>query len=356
MLERDYGRLFMVGFYGTGFCPELAEFIDAMNPCGVILFSRNILEPRQVAELNSSIQNFSINKLGRPLLIGVDQEGGRVKRLQSPFSEFPSAMTMASGDNPNDSILRFASTTALELRMVGFNLNFIPVLDVLGENIDPQGTAIGDRSFGSNPTEVSNFGTIVIEAFKSKGLLTCPKHFPGHGAVTVDSHLDLPIDYRPQDSIRRRDLLPFQSVINNGADIIMTAHVKFPDLDPIYPASLSPKIVTDLLRKELGFRGPVATDDLDMGAIAKHYSAEEASLLAYLAGSDILLICNSPEKVFSSREGIFNSMKEVPQAEDRLRDSLVAIEALFPTIYDVHRHFDMARVNDYCSSKHLGKA
>lgn len=355
MLERDYGRLFMVGFYGTEFCPELGEFIEAINPCGVILFSRNIIEPRQVAELNFSIQKFAINKLGHPLLIGVDQEGGRVKRLKTPFSEFAPAMTLAAGDNPNDTIRHFASTTAQELRLAGFNLDFIPVLDVLGEGIDPQGTVIGDRSFGSNPIEVANFGTIVIEEFRSKGLLACPKHFPGHGAVDIDSHMDLPIDYRPQETIRHRDLLPFKSVIKKGADIIMTAHVKFPDLDSLYPASLSSAIVGGLLRKELGFTGPVATDDLDMGAIGKYYSAEKASLLAYQAGSDILLICNSPEKVFSSREGIFKSMNEVPQAEDRLRNSLVSIEGLFPTVYEVHRHFDIASVKDYFGSHSPGK-
>ncbi|MFH0960951.1 MAG: beta-N-acetylhexosaminidase [Pseudomonadota bacterium] len=356
MLERDYGRLFMIGFYGTEFCPELAEFIDSTNPCGVILFGRNIIEPRQVAELNFSMQKFAISKLGRPILIGVDQEGGRVKRLKAPFSEFPPAMDMASGANPNDAIHRFASTTAIELKLVGFNLDFIPVLDVLGENIDLQGTVIGDRSFGSNPMDVGKFGKIVMEVFKSHGLLTCPKHFPGHGAVAIDSHLDLPIDYRPLKTIRQRDLLPFQSVIKNGADIVMTAHVKFADLDQQHPASLSSRIIGGLLRRELQFKGPVATDDLDMGAISKYYSTEEASLLAYQAGSDIMLICNAPEKVFSSRKEIFHSEKQVLHGADRLKNSLVAIDKLFPTVLKLHGHFAMSSVNDYFSSRSAGKA
>ncbi|MCX5872880.1 MAG: beta-N-acetylhexosaminidase [Deltaproteobacteria bacterium] len=351
MLERDFGRLFMVGFYGSEFSLELQAFIDAINPCGVILFARNILDPGQVAELNFAIQKFSIERLGRPILIGVDQEGGRVKRVKAPFSEFPPVMVMAGGESPEETIRRYAEITARELILVGFNLDFTPVLDVLGDGIDPANTVIGDRSFGSDPKQVAKFGALVIRTMKSEGLLTCGKHFPGHGAVAVDSHLDLPIDRRPIRRIMERDVLPFVNAIDAGTSMIMTAHVLFPAFDKLLPASLSPALVENLLRNELKFQGPIVTDDLDMGAISKHYSAEEASLLAYQAGADILLICNSPDKTFAARKNVFDSTLDDPFAEKRFKRSIATTEALFPSLLRLSRRCDSASVIDYFRSK-----
>jgi len=353
MLERDFGRLFMVGFYGSAFCPELQSFLDALNPAGVILFSRNILEPRQVAELNFSIQKFSIERLGRPLLIGVDQEGGRVKRLKSPFSEFPPVMTIAQSDFPEEAIQRFAETTARELSLVGFNLDFVPVLDVLGEGIDPHNTVIGDRSLGPDPMRVANLGTVLIRSMRSAGILTCGKHFPGHGGIAVDSHLDLPIDSRPWRVIRERDVFPFVKAIEAGTDMIMTAHVMFPGFDKTYPASLSRTLIDDFLRQELKFHGLVVTDDLDMGAISRHYRPEEASLLAYQAGTDIMLICNSPETAFAARQHVFDSTKDELLAEMRLKRSVDATESLFPNLYKAHKSYDLAKVANYFSSSSI---
>ena len=344
MLERDFGRLFMIGFYGTAFCPELQNFLFEINPAGVILFSRNIIDPEQVAQLNYSIQKFAIEKLGRPLFIGVDQESGRVARLRAPFSEFPPAMLMASCESPEETIREYAETTAKELAAVGFNLDFTPVLDVLGQGIDTHNTVIGDRSFGHDPMLVGNLGTILIRTMKSLGILTCGKHFPGHGGIGVDSHLDLPIDPRSQAQILERDVHPFVEAIEAGTEMIMTAHVKFSSFDETYPASLSPTLIRGLLRQQLKFQGLILTDDLDMGAISKHYKPKEAALLAYQAGTDIILICNSPEIAFDARRHVFESTIDKPLAKLRLDQSLVASEALFPNLYRVYRSFDLAKV------------
>ncbi|MGC8604067.1 MAG: beta-N-acetylhexosaminidase [Desulfomonilaceae bacterium] len=344
MRESEFGRLFMVGFYGTAFCPELENFLLEINPSGVILFSRNIVEPLQVARLNSSIQKFAIEKLGRPLFIGIDQEGGRVKRLQAPFSEFPPAMRIAQDSIPEEAVRRFAETTANELSLVGFNLDFVPVLDVLGDGIDPNNTVIGDRSFGHDPILVAKLGAILIRSMKSRGILTCGKHFPGHGGVAVDSHLDLPVDSRPGNVIRDRDMFPFVKAIEAGTDMIMTAHVRFPSFDETYPASLSTTLVDDFLRKQLKYQGLILTDDLDMGAISKHYRPQDAALLAYQAGTDIMLICNSPEIAFDARQHVFESTKDQPLAQTRLGSSLAHSEALFPHLYKLHKAFDLAAV------------
>lgn len=351
MLERDFGRLFMVGFYGSEFSPELKDFIDALNPCGVILFTRNIIDPVQIAELNFAVQKFSIQRLGRPILIGVDQEGGRVRRVKAPFAEFPPVMAMAGGEFPQETIRRYSEITARELILVGFNLDFTPVLDVLGDGIDPANTVIGDRSFGSDPKQVAKFGSLVIRTMKSEGLLTCGKHFPGHGAVAVDSHLDLPIDRRPISRIRGRDVFPFLKAIKAGTDMIMTAHVLFPAFDELLPASLSPAVVENILRNELKFQGPIVTDDLDMGAISKHYSAEEASLLAYKAGADILLICNSPETAFAARRRVFDATRDDPSADERFKRSIATHEALFPGLLRLTRLYDSSSVRNYFKSK-----
>jgi beta-N-acetylhexosaminidase len=185
---------------------------------------------------------------------------------------------------------------------------------------------------------------------RSEGILTCGKHFPGHGGIAVDSHLDLPIDSRPSSVIRQRDIFPFVKAIEAGTDMIMTAHVVFPAFDETYPASLSPALIDDLLREELKFHGLVVTDDLDMGAISKHYRPEEAALLAYQAGTDIMLICNSPETAFTARQHVYESAKDEPLAETRFKRTVTTTESLFSNLCKAHESCDLTKVADYFSS------
>jgi beta-N-acetylhexosaminidase len=325
---REIGRLFVVGFAGTDFSQEVRELLDDLNPSGVILFSRNIVDPVQVATLNCSLQKHVLARYPSGLLIGVDQEGGRVRRLREPFTGFPPALEAASSEDPARKVREFAQVTAREIRLVGFNLDFVPVLDVLGQKDDLDKSVIGDRSYGFEPSVVSRLGLIAMETMRAEGVIPCGKHFPGHGGTAVDSHKDLPVDDRPSDVIQSSDLVPFKDAVAEHVEMLMTAHVLYPSLDPVLPATLSPVLIDQLLRKEMSYQGIVITDDLDMGAVAKHYPPEDCALKAFSAGADILLICNNPEKAFAARERIFDAIKTGEAPEDRLRQSLRRIADL----------------------------
>lgn len=290
----------MVGIPGKTLDSATKDFLAEIRPNGVILFSRNIESPQQIAELNHDLQDFAL-KIGLdPLFISVDQEGGRVRRLREPFSQFPPSWKMAHSTSPDDSVRDFARQTASELRLAGFNLDFVPVLDVVDEMVDLTTTVIGDRSFGSEPETVAHLGNIVINEMRSQGLIPCAKHFPGHGATTVDSHFDLPVDERTLQDMDMRDLIPFKKAIQNQLEMIMTAHVLFPELDSNFPATMSHLILNNLLREKMGFDGVIITDDLDMGAVSKGYPTETCVIESFNAGADILLICNSGKKALDA--------------------------------------------------------
>jgi beta-N-acetylhexosaminidase len=323
---RDIGRLFMLGFRGTEFSPELQSFLEELNPSGVVLFSRNIESPMQVARLNHDLQVFGRASDG--LFIGVDQEGGRVRRLKEGFTEFPPALELSSHPDPDSSVRHFADRTAEELRLAGFNLDFAPVMDVIGSPENLTSSVIGDRSFGFDPDKVARLGTVVIRQFRSKGIIPCCKHFPGHGGTLVDSHVDLPTDTREFESIERLDLVPFRSAAKMQVEMMMTAHVLYPSMDQLLPATLSDVILNGLLREKLSYDGVVITDDLDMGAVADRYSIEDACLMSFTAGADLLLICNNPEKAFRARQRIFDALHSEEIPESRLIESITRIEKL----------------------------
>ncbi len=290
----------MVGIPGQTLDSATRDFLTEIRPNGVILFSRNIESPEQIAQLNHDLQDFALKMGLDPLFISVDQEGGRVRRLREPFSKFPPSWEMAQSASPDVSVRDFARQTATELRMAGFNLDFVPVLDVVDEMVDLRSTVIGDRSFGSAPEKVGHLGNIVINEMRSQGVIPCAKHFPGHGATTVDSHFDLPVDGRTLQDLDSRDLIPFKQAVQNQIEMIMTAHVLFPKLDSDCPATMSRRILYKLLRKRMGFEGVIITDDLDMGAVSKSYPTETCVIESFNAGADILLICNSGKKALDA--------------------------------------------------------
>jgi beta-N-acetylhexosaminidase len=343
----EIGNLFIVGFPGADFSPEVSELIDDLNPSGVILFSRNIVDPVQIATLNRNLQEHALTKNREGLLIGVDQEGGRVRRLREPFTGFPPALECASSDSPEDKIREFARITAQEIRLVGFNLDFVPVLDVLDQKEDLDKSVIGDRSYGFEPSIVSRLGLIAMETMRAEGVIPCGKHFPGHGGTDVDSHKDLPVDNRPSEVIRSRDLVPFRDAVAGQVEMLMTAHVLYPALDPVLPATLSPTVIDEMLRREMSYDGVVITDDLDMGAVAKHYPPEDCALKAFSAGADILLICNNPEKAFAARDRIFQALRTGEVPEHRLRQSLRRIAELKAKYARSLRPCDPKRVAEY---------
>ncbi len=318
----------MVGIPGSSLDAISREFLSEMRPNGVILFSRNIESPEQVVALNNELQAFAKSIELDPLFISVDQEGGRVRRLREPFSSFPSSWEMVSSEDPETKIQNFARQTAIELRLAGFNLDFVPVLDVVDEGIDLKATVIGDRSFGSEPYAVARFGSIVVEEMRFRGIIPCAKHFPGHGATTVDSHLDLPVDDRPMDELQRRDLIPFKQAANIGIEMMMTAHVLFPRIDEDYPATMSKRILKGLLREELGYQGVVITDDLEMGAVARRYSTQTCVVESFSAGADVLLICNSFDKAIDSLTELRRAFEKGELHQSQLLSSVERIRSL----------------------------
>jgi beta-N-acetylhexosaminidase len=297
-LREKIGQLLMVGFRGlevSGRSPIVCA-IEAGAIGGIILFDRdlaldrdrrNIRSPRQVKRLIATLQKAAAT----PLLVAVDQEGGKVARLKRKhgFPVAPEARSLGEADDP-ELTRRHAATTATALAEAGFNLNFTPVVDL---DINPRNPIIGEfgRSYSADPAVVVRHALAVIEAHRKCGICCCPKHFPGHGSSCRDSHLgftDVSETWEPLE------LEPYRELIaRNKADSVMIAHVFNRHLDPEFPATLSAKTVDGLLRRELGFAGAAISDDLDMKAISAEYSREKALELALNAGNDILLIANN---------------------------------------------------------------
>ncbi len=291
-LEAKVGQLFLVFFNGPVLSPALEEMITTYRVGGLILYTvaGNLESSDQITTLIAAAQSVACRD-GIPLLISVDQEGGPVVRLPTPATHFPSAMAIAATGQP-DYARQVALATAVELRSLGINVNYAPVVDV---NSNPLNPIIGIRSFGSDPVQVTDYGLAMLQGYQAARVIATPKHFPGHGDTDVDSHLGLPRVDRSQSEVMSIDLAPFKKLVEQGAEIIMTAHVVVPALDPDpIPATLSPRILQTILRDQLGFDGVVITDSLTMGAIVQHYGLAQAAQLSLEAGADILLFGADP--------------------------------------------------------------
>lgn len=276
------GAVIVGGFAGLSLPASFERSLRKELLAGAILFKRNITgDMHQVAALNASIAS----SMPRAI-IAVDQEGGRVARLGSPFLRLPAARTIAARGIAF--VKRAAAAQAAQLRALGFTLNFAPVLDVHSE---PDNPIIGDRAFSTDPHEAGKLGTAFGLALQEAGILACGKHFPGHGDTTVDSHLALPTVTASRETLNTRELLPFQEALELAS--LMTAHVVYPALDAENPATLSRAIATDLLRDQLGYQGALFSDDLEMKAI--HLDIEASAVLSIAAGCDLLLVCSSEE-------------------------------------------------------------
>lgn len=273
------------------------ELILKYKVLGFTLFSRNIESAKQLKKLNQDLQKIAA-KAGYKLILAVDQEGGRVARLKAPeFTKIPPmadyGQKIANGESP-DSVFKMGEALAKEVASVGFNLDFAPVLDI---NSNPENPIIGDRSFSSDPRVVYQCAKQILLAFKKHRIISCVKHFPGHGDTTVDSHLDLPYDQRPQCDFENCDLQPYKKLIEeNLVQSLMTAHVVYPEWDKEHPATLSAKIIDELLRKRMGYHGIIFSDDLFMNAIAKHHGTQNAVRDFFLCGGDVALLCEQPQQ------------------------------------------------------------
>jgi len=323
-LGRQIGQLLVVGFNGHQIPAELRSLAREFGLGGVILFARNIVEPEQVAELA-----FEAARLvpDLPVWVSVDQEGGRVARLKAPFTEWPPMATLGrSGDVRLAE--RFARALAAELKAVGITLDYAPVLDI---HTNPKNPVIGDRALAENAEEVARLGSAIVRTLQAEGIAACGKHFPGHGDTGTDSHLELPLVEHPPDRLRAVEFLPFMAAIEAGVATIMTAHVLVPSLDETRPATLSRRVVTDLLRNELKYEGVILSDDLEMNAIAAEYPVSSAAVLAIEAGCDGALICSGDHDTQAAAlEALVHAVEDdrlrLVQVEDSLKRHLRAKE------------------------------
>jgi beta-N-acetylhexosaminidase len=279
---------FMLGFEGTSLPAELADYL-AQGLAGVAIYARNYRSLAELRALTAAIRSAA----HRPVLIGIDQEGGTRFALKSPFTVWPSPEELGRlGDAQQ--VERVAHAMALELRAAGCNLDFAPMLDL---HMNPDSPVTMDRSFGADPQHVAEMGLAFHRGLREGGVLSCAKHFPGHGDTDVDPHLDLPIFAGTIERLVSQELVPFSAAVAGGMPCVMTAHILLPQIDPENPASLSRTMIGSVLRERLGFRGVVLADDLGMGAISRRLAPGVASIDAIRAGTDIAMLCHNWEAV-----------------------------------------------------------
>lgn len=281
-LHRAIGRLLCIGIPAPALDVSTREQLVALCAGTVVLFRRNFDSVEQLRALTAELHALP----SRPL-VAIDHEGGRVQRLTEPFTRFPPAAVLGRRGDPE---LAYAVGRAMgrELAAAGIDLNFAPVLDVHSNSANP---VIGDRALSSDPEAVALLGVALTRGLRDAGVIPCGKHFPGHGDTTVDSHHELPSVQRSRAELERIELVPFRAAVAAEIPMIMSAHVVFPALDPDRPATVSPAILSELLRGAMGFRGVIASDDLEMRAITGQQDIGAAAVASLSAGADMLLVC-----------------------------------------------------------------
>jgi beta-N-acetylhexosaminidase len=319
-LDEKIGQLFMIGVNGTEANADSIEMVEKYGAGGVILFARNITGGAQVKKMIAGLAE----RAKYPLAISIDQEGGLVLRLTTGATVLGGNMALAAcgGKLYDEYCAEWGRITGEELRELGFTLNLAPVLDV--NNIKNPG--IGARSFSDDPALCARLGASLIRSVQKQGVSACAKHFPGKGNASVDAHLDLPVIDSTLDEMRNFELVPFKSAIEAGVDAAMTAHVVYRGIEgETLPATLSYKVLTGLLKDELGFEGPLITDDMEMGAIKNYYEQHEACFRSFMSGADIILICHTKELQIKT----MNYFKEKyicgELCDERLTDALTRI-------------------------------
>jgi beta-N-acetylhexosaminidase len=313
----NFGQLLISGIQGTSLLPEEIEFIENEKLGGIIFFSHNFENPAQLAELVNSIQKLRDEY---PLFISVDQEGGRVMRFKNHFTQFPSMLDIASLDSPK-LIFDVHQVLAKELSACGINLTFSPCCDILTNS---ENKVIGDRAFGRDAETVEKFISAAIRGLQTSGMLSCAKHFPGHGSSFKDSHFDLPLVKTTLEELREREVIPFIKASKSRVEFIMMAHLLVDALDTKLPTSLSPRAY-EFLRQETKFNKIVITDDMEMKAIADKYTIEESAVMALAAGTDMLLyrFMDDAKKALGA---IREAVKKKSLKRDDVLEKLVRVE------------------------------
>lgn len=304
-LREQIGQMVMCGFSGKTPTEEILQLIREYRLGNVIYFRDNIGTPEEVRQLSAALQEAARTAGVGPLWISVDQEGGMVARIDRQVALMPGNMALGAVGSP-ELVYETARISGLELRSLGINLNFAPCVDVNNNKANP---VIGVRSYGEDAEMVGLMGARAVHGYQDAGISACPKHFPGHGDTTADSHLELPAVPHDLERLRQVELPPFRSAIAAGADVVMTAHVQFPAYDASgLPATLSAAVLKGLLREELGFGGVIATDCLEMKAISGTVGVGRGAVMAVKAGADLVLVSHTPELQLEALEAIYQAV------------------------------------------------
>lgn len=332
-IKRKAGRVLFIGLPGTRLTPRTRALLGEVQPGGVVLFGRNVESAEQVALLNAQIRD----SVDHPVLIGVDQEGGLVDRFRDILEPMPSAKSVRDAGS-SELAAKFGELSARALRLLGFNINFAPVIDLSGANQD---NGLRGRTFGKSPAEVSRLAGAYLDGLQKARVVGCGKHFPGLGGSDIDSHRRLPVVKHSWEEILERDLVPFMDLMfhrpGERLHSVMVSHGAFPEVSEFLqawfrrtgelpalesfhnlPATISGNVVMRLLRLVLKFDGLVITDDMEMGAVVQTLSVAEAALRAVEAGSDMILICEQEANFVAARDAIVKAIEKKEMSVDAL--------------------------------------
>ena len=319
-LRAAVARLFMAGIPGPALDDETRRLYAGTPFGGVVLFRHNAAAPATMRTLTRALHALDP---ALPPLVAIDHEGGRVHRLGPPFTHFPPAATVAA--HGVGAVRAVATATARELAAIDVDLTFAPVLDVASNPANP---VIGDRAFGPVPSTVTTLALAAFRATRASGLLACGKHFPGHGDTATDSHLELPVIAKSRRALGALELVPFRRAIAARIPMLMTAHVLYRTVDPAVPATLSRPILTGLLRRTLGFRGVICSDDLEMRAIADRWTPADAAVASLAAGADLLLFCHRQDALRAAVDAVEHAVIEGRLPARRIAEAYRRVVAL----------------------------
>ena len=321
-LKQAAGQILTVGFEGKKLPVPLMGALMKGDVGGVIIFRRNIESADQLRALTGAVNGL---KLKYPAWVAVDQEGGKVQRLSENvgLERLPSAMEV--GKMSEAETREFARGMARDIKSFGFNMNFAPVLDI---HTNPENPIIGDRAYGTTPESVTEHAIAVMRGHLDEGIVPCGKHFPGHGDTSLDSHLETPVVGHSIERLREVELKPFKAAIDAGIPMIMSAHIVMQGLGERFPSTLSPVVIHDILRGELGFEGVIVSDDLEMGAIIDNYSIFKAILLGLKAGVDQFLICKSQYLWENLSKQLVEEAKRDAEVEKRIFEAAERVISL----------------------------
>ena len=319
------GQKLIFGFHGTELPGEFKELIREYKIGNVILFLRNVQSAAQLRRLCGEIQELILEVTGYPAFIVIDQEGGLVSRLPADAVTVPCAMAVSATDEP-DNARAAAQITIRQLQGLGVNFNMAPVLDV---NTNPKNPVIGVRSMGDDPRRVACYGEAAVRAYRNTGVFCCGKHFPGHGDTDVDSHLGLPRIDKTVEELEQEELIPFRRCIEAGIPAIMSSHILFPKIEtePV-PGTMSRAVITDLLKKRLGFKGLVFSDCLEMAAIQKYYGTARGTVAAIKAGVDLAELSSTISLMRDTAKAVNDAAEQGEFDMEELRESVEKILAV----------------------------